>query len=49
MIDVLIIEDHTKILALVLTNTGENRIPFHGVPLAIIVRRLVGIMSDDPD
>lgn len=49
MIAVFTRDPPTEILAPVLIRTGENKILFHGVPLAIIVRLLVGIMSDDPD
>lgn len=45
----MIIVDPTRILVQVLIRDGEKSIPFQGVPDAIIVKLLVGIMSADPD
>lgn len=49
MTAVLITVDPTRILAPVLTRVGENMIPFHAMPVAVMVRLLVGMYSVDPE
>ncbi len=49
MILVLILVDPTRIFAQVLIRDGDKSIPFHGEPLAMIVRPFVGMISVDHD